>query len=179
VRDGRYERIVWDTAPAGDTLRLLELPYKLLSHLKMAPRIYMQMRDSLNLDQAPFTTIIEGWSQLSAEVAGWFRDPENVAFVLVTIPEALGVYQSRRLVDQFAEFGLNVRHMIINHVVETADCEFHRQRQAMQTPYLEMLAADYGERMSLIRIPEQAWEVKGVARLQAVEDLLFGGSSTF
>ena len=49
VRDGRHEMIVWDTAPAGDTLRLLELPYRLFSHLKLAPRIYLQVRDNVTV----------------------------------------------------------------------------------------------------------------------------------
>ena len=33
VKDGRYDLIVWDTAPAGDTLRLLDLPYKFIETL--------------------------------------------------------------------------------------------------------------------------------------------------
>ncbi|MBN1317446.1 MAG: ArsA family ATPase, partial [Anaerolineales bacterium] len=153
VRDGRYEMVIWDTAPAGDTLRLLELPYKLLSHLKMAPRIYLRVRDNLNLDKTPFSEIIEGWSKLSGEIVDWFREPDNVSFVLVTVPEALGVYQSRRLVDQFARFGLDIRHMIINRVVVEADCDFHRERQTMQLPYLELLRGEYGQRMELVEVP--------------------------
>jgi len=173
IRDDRYERIVWDTAPAGETLRLLELPYKFLSHLRTAPRVYLQVRDSLKLDQVPFTSIIEGWSKLSEEIASWFRDPGNVAFVLVTIPEALGVYQSRRLVDQLAQFGLGIRHMIINHVITHPDCEFHRQRQAMQAPYIRTLHDEYADRMEIVQIPARPWEVKGVARLREMERILF------
>lgn len=173
VRDDQYDMIIWDTAPAGDTLRLLELPYKLLSHLKMAPRVYLKVRDNLRLDQVPFADIIQGWSQLSEEIADWFRDPGNVSFVLVTIPEALGVYQSRRLVSQFARFGIHIRHMIINHVVTEPDCDFHRQRQAMQEPYLELLEREYGRQMALVQIPARPWEVKGITRLREIEQVLF------
>lgn len=176
IRSGPYEMIVWDTAPAGDTLRLLELPYKLLSHLRMAPRVYMQVRDTLKLDRTPFSEIIAGWSELSREIADWFRDPDNVAFVLVTIPEALGVYQSRRLVNQLAQFGLDVGHIIVNHVILEPDCEFHRQRQAMQAPYLAMLDEEYGERMSLVSVPARPYEVKGVSRLREIERALFADS---
>jgi len=176
VRDSRYDMIVWDTAPAGDTLRLLELPYKFLSHLRMAPRVYLQVRDSLKLDQVPFTEIIEGWSKLSEEISNWFRNPDNVAFVLVTIPEALGVYQSRRLVEQLARFGLQVRHIIINQVIIEPDCEFHRQRQAMQAPYLRLLSQEYAGRMEMAQIPARPWEVKGVARLREMGEVLFKDS---
>jgi len=173
VRDDRYEMIVWDTAPAGDTLRLLEMPHKLFSHLKFAPRIYLQVRDNLKLDRVPFGEIIEGWSKLSGEITDWFRNPDSVTFVLVTIPEALGVYQSRRLVGQFAHYGLDIRHMIINQVVSEAECEFHRQRQAMQAPYLDLLTSEFAGRMELVRVPAQPWEVKGVARLREIEQILF------
>jgi len=176
IKSGRYEMIVWDTAPAGDTLRLLELPYKLLSHLKMAPRIYMRVRDNLKLDQVPFSQIIEDWSQLSGEIADWFRNPKHVAFVMVTIPEALGVYQSRRLVGQFAQFGLDIQHMIINHVIQRPDCDFHRQRQAMQAPYLQLLQDEYHGRMALVQIPAHPYEIKGIARLQEIERILFDGA---
>lgn len=177
VRDGRHEMIVWDTAPAGDTLRLLELPYRLFSHLKLAPRIYLQVRDNLKLDKVPFGEIIERWGKLSGEITNWFRTPDNVVFVLVTIPEALGVYQSRRLVGQFAHYGLNIRHMIINQVVLEADCEFHRQRQAMQAPYLDLLTNEFAGRMGLVRVPARPWEVKGVARLREIEQILFDGDA--
>ena len=173
VRDDRYEMIVWDTAPAGDTLRLLEMPHKLFSHLKLAPRIYLQVRDNLKLDRVPFGEIIEGWSKLSGEITDWFRNPDSVTFVLVTIPEALGVYQSRRLVGQFAHYGLDIRHMVINQVVSEAECEFHRQRQAMQAPYLDLLTSEFAGRMELVRVPAQPWEVKGVARLREIEQILF------
>ncbi len=173
VRDDRYEMIVWDTAPAGDTLRLLEMPHKLFSHLKLAPRIYLQVRDNLKLDRVPFGEIIEGWSKLSGEITDWFRNPDSVTFVLVTIPEALGVYQSRRLVGQFAHYGLDIRHMIINQVVSEAECEFHRQRQAMQAPYLDLLTSEFAGRMELVRVPAQPWEVKGVTRLREIEQILF------
>ena len=38
--EGRYRRIVWDTAPLGQTLALLGTPSLLARHLRMAPRVY-------------------------------------------------------------------------------------------------------------------------------------------
>jgi len=173
VRDGRYDLVVWDTAPAGDTLRLLELPYRFLSHLRLAPRIYLNVRDKLQLGQVPFLELIDSWRQLSQEIANWFRDPDHAEFVLVTIPEALGVYQARRLVAEFDRLGLTIRHLIVNHVITGADSEFLRRRQAMQRPYLELLAEEYDGRMTITRLPLLAEEVKGVERLARLEERLF------
>ncbi len=175
VRGGRYDLIVWDTAPAGDTLRLLGLPERFIEHLRVAPRVYLEVKDTFNLSRTPFTEIIESWKELAREVTQFFSDPDNVAFILVTIPEALGVYQSRRVIKDFKKHGLDVRHMIINDVVrDHHDCDFLQQRAEMQRPYLEMLKDEYGDQMTLVELPLLPYEVKGVERLKDVEQILFG-----
>ncbi len=128
VRDERYDMIVWDTAPAGDTLRLLDLPGRFLQHLRAAPCVYLKAQDLLGLSKTPFLDLIGEWTKLSEEIARFFRDPANVAFVLVTIPEALGVYQSRRVMRELQPHGLAVRHIIVNGVITQPNGDFLRQR---------------------------------------------------
>lgn len=173
VRDGNYDIVVWDTAPAGDTLRLLDLPHRFLEHLRTAPRIYLGVRDKLRLKQAPFLELIGSWRELAEEITGFFQDPANTAFVMVTIPEALGVYQTRRLFDDFGRFGLKVRHLIINHVIADVDSGFLRARREMQSPYIQELRTQYGQRMDVIEVPEFPHEIKGVEKLETVERFLF------
>lgn len=174
VQDGGYDVIIWDTAPAGATLRLLDLPYKFLQHLRAAPRIYLGVRDKLRLKRTPFLELINSWSELAEEITRFFKDPANTAFILVAIPEALGVYQTRRLVGEFARFGLAVRHLIVNHVITDPDSDFLRARQAMQVPYIQLLHEEYGQRMGIIQVPEFAHEIKGVEKLRVLEKVLFG-----
>ncbi len=173
VQDGRYDLIIWDTAPAGDTLRLLGLPQQFLQHLRMAPKIYLGVRDTFNLKKTPFLELIQSWSELSEEVMSFFRDPANTEFVLVTIPEALGVYQARRLVGEFAQFGLDIRYLVINQVIEQPDCPFHEKRAAMQRPYIELLKQEYDGQLELIQLPAFAREMKGIERLKILEQVLF------
>ena len=173
VRDGRYDLVVWDTAPAGDTLRLLELPYKFLSHLRVAPKMYLGVRDKLGLSKVPFLELIDSWKELSQEITGFIRDPANTEFVLVTIPEALGVYQARRVVEELAHLGLDVHHLIVNHVIAQADAEFLQRRQAMQRPYLDLLVQEYGQRMAITQLPLFADEMKGTTQLKKIEKILF------
>jgi arsenite-transporting ATPase len=176
IRDGRYDMIIWDTAPAGDTLRLLGLPGRFIEHLRSAPRIYLELQDTFKLSEMPFLDIIESWRKLSEETTRFFSDPANVEFILVTIPEALGVYQSRRVIGELAKHGLDVHFIVINDVILDPDCDFHRRRMEMQIPYIEMLGNEYGDHMKLIRLPLLPYEVKGVERLREVERFLFGES---
>jgi arsenite-transporting ATPase len=175
IRDGRYDLIVWDTAPAGDTLRLLGLPQRFIEHLRVAPRVYLEVQDTFHLSKTPFLEIIESWKELAHQTTHFFSDPDNVEFIMVTIPEALGVYQSRRVIRDLEKHGLNVRYMIINDVIVEPDCDFHRQRMEMQRPYVEMLDDEYSTAMVLIQLPLLPYEVKGVERLREVEGLLFWG----
>lgn len=175
IKDGSYDLIVWDTAPAGDTLRLLELPYKFIAHLRIAPKVYLQVRDAFKLKKVPFLDIIEGWKALAEEVTNFMRDPHNTEFILVTIPEGLGVYQARRLVKEFRRFGLDIHYLLVNNVVKNADSEFNRQRMEMQSKYIKMLADEYADGMKLIQVPLFPYEMKGVESLRELEKVLFAG----
>jgi arsenite-transporting ATPase len=173
VRSGEYDAIVWDTAPAGDTLRLLELPHKFLSHLRVAPRVYLGVRDKLRLKQTPFLDLIASWRELAQDITSFFRDPDNAAFVMVTIPEALGVYQTQRLFGEFAQFGLTVRHLIVNHVITHSDSSFLTARRDMQAPYIRQLEQEYGDQVPITKVPEFPFEIKGVAKLRTLKSQLF------
>ena len=85
-----YERIVWDTAPAGQTLGLLRMPSIVNEHLKPAPRIYSRLKASRKTKRSVLD-VIKGWEELSNKDMEFLRS--DVEFNLVTIPEALAVRQ--------------------------------------------------------------------------------------
>ena len=188
VQSGAYDRVVWDTAPAGHTLRLLQLPGVFLDHLEAATKFYMnlystfdKLKASVKLQGGKRTLleIIAGWRELSRQVINFIRDPENVANLLVTIPEALGVRQTERIVRELEENGLSVHAMVVNYVIANADCDFHRRRQAMQRRYWKILKERYGRKIPLIATPLSAEEIKGVAQIRRFEKILFMNGSVW
>ena len=182
VESGKYGRVVWDTAPAGHTLRLLHLPQLFLNHLEAAARFYMNLYGALEKvartvrlkkSKRTILQIIEGWKDLSQKVLDFIRDREKTAYVVVTIAEALGVRLTERLLKDFDEFHLTVGHLIVNYLVQEADCDFHRQRQAMQRKYLKTLNDKYRRKMSLVEVPLLPYEVRGVKRIAQMAEILF------
>ena len=178
----RYDRIVWDTAPAGHTLRLLQLPQLFLNHLEAAVKFYVNLYGTfekisstvrLKKSKRTLLQIIEGWKELSQKVLDFIRNKETTAFLLVTIAEALGVHQTERILKDFDAFHLDVRYLVINNLVKNADCAFHRQRQAMQRKYVKFLREAYGQRMTLVELPLLPYEVRGTRRISRVSNLLF------
>jgi len=182
VENGQYELVVWDTAPAGHTLRLLHLPQIFLKHLEAATKFYMnlysyleKLKDTVRLKKGKrsLLEIISGWEDLAEKVVRFIRDPEKSEFILVTIPEALGVKQTERIISDFDEYQLKVNHLIINYVIQEADCDFHKKRQEMQQAYIQQLTDRYSHRIQLIETPLFPHEIKGVKRIGQISDILF------
>ena len=182
VESGQYELVVWDTAPAGHTLRLLHLPQIFLKHLEAATKFYMnlysyfdKLKESVKFKKGKksLLEIISGWEDLAEKVVNFIRDPEKTEFIVVTIPEALGVKQTERILKDFDEYQLKVNHLIVNYVIQEADCEFHRVRREMQQSYIGILEKQYSHRIQLIEVGLSACEIKGVERIKKVADILF------
>ena len=72
-RRGDYESIVWDTAPLGQTLALLETPPMLARHLKLAPRIYSRLKLG-KASREPILDIIGRWQKLSVDNIRFLQD---------------------------------------------------------------------------------------------------------
>ena len=182
VESGQYELVVWDTAPAGHTLRLLHLPQIFLRHLEAATKFYMnlysyfeKLKENVKFKKGKksLLEIISGWEGLAEKVVNFIRDPEKTEFIVVTIPEALGVKQTERILKDFDEYQLKVNHLIVNYVIQEADCEFHRVRREMQQSYIEILKNQYSHRILLIEVGLSACEIKGVERIKKVANILF------
>jgi arsenite-transporting ATPase len=187
VESARYERVIWDTAPAGHTLRLLHLPQLFLNHLEAAARFYVNLYGALEKiastarlkkSKRTLLQIIEGWKELSQKVLDFICDGRRTSFVIVTIAEALGVRLTERVLKDFEIFHLRVPHLIINNLVQEADCAFLRQRWSMQRKYVNLLREAYGQRMALIEVPLLPYEVRGVKGITQVSDILFPGHQT-
>jgi arsenite-transporting ATPase len=182
VESAQYDLVVWDTAPAGHTLRLLHLPQIFLKHLEAATKFYMnlysyfeKLKDNVKLKKGKrsLLEIINGWQDLAEKVVNFIRDPEKSDFIIVTIPEALGVRQTERIIKDFDEYQLKVNHLIINYVIQEADCNFHKIRKEMQQNYIQILEKQYSSRIGLIELPLMPQEVKGVERIKRISEILF------
>jgi arsenite-transporting ATPase len=182
VEGGQYDLVVWDTAPAGHTLRLLHLPQIFLKHLEAATKFYMNLysyfekiKESVKLKKGKrsLLEIISGWEDLAEKVVNFIRDPQKSDFIIVTIPEALGVRQTARIIKDFDEYQLKVNHLIINYVIQEADCDFHRIRKEMQQSYIQILERQYSQRIGLIELPLMPQEIKGVERINTISEILF------
>ncbi len=136
---------------------------------------FEKLKETVKLQKGKRTLleIISSWEALALKIVDFIRDQEKSEFIIVTIPEGLGVKQTERIISDFDQYELSVNHMIINNVVKEADCPFHQARKAMQTDYITILEDRYGKRIKLIQVPLAPHEIKGVERIEQVSEILF------
>jgi len=165
----RYQHILWDTAPLGQTLALLAMPTLLAEHLRIAPRIYSQLRASVERKETVMQ-VIRGWQQLAAACLEFLR--RDVRFSMVTIPEALAVAQLDSVIGELQRHGLSLHRLIVNNVVQLADSAFLTRKAEQQRPHLERLRQRYGS-LPLVEIPLFSEEPRGIEQLRTVGRLLW------
>ena len=168
---GTYQNIIWDTAPLGQTLSLLEMPALLGEHLRMAPRIYSRLKLGRH-SREPMLDILKRWEMLSATNVDFLRN--EVHFTMVTIPEALAVAQLESVFQELGRYGLAVKRIIVNNVVMSPDSEFLRTKARQQEQYLKHIRAKYGNLM-IIELPMFPQEVRGPQKLGEVQKILIQG----
>jgi arsenite-transporting ATPase len=168
-RRGRYDTIVWDTAPLGQTLTLLQTPALLGNHLRMAPRIYSKLKLGRR-SREPVLDILKRWEELSAENMDFLRNEVN--FTMVTIPEALAVEQLEGIFHELNKYGLKVKQLIINNVVKAQESDFLLTKARQQQEYLEHIYDKYSD-LKIVELPMFPYELKGLERLREVGKILF------
>lgn len=183
-RGSKYDAIVWDTAPAGGTLSLIKLQDKFYRHLGEASKLYLRVRTALEIltrgraKRDPLS-IIEDWRRLAGDVLSMLKDRKTTA-ILVTIPESLGVSQTRRVVDELKGYGLRPSAVILNYIVDekaSLSSEFYRKRREMQMEYVREMERLYEGSMEIVTLPLLPFEVKGLEALEEVSCLLFSPPS--
>lgn len=166
---GSYDAIIWDTAPLGQTLALLQTPAMLVEHLRLAPRIYSGLKIGRS-SREPVLDILKRWQKLSADNIDFLRD--EVRFSMVTIPEALAFEQLEDIFRELDKFGFRVERLIVNNVVKADDSEFLRARAEQQKRYLDKIYSRYSD-IEIIELPMHPCEIKGLDRLKKIESSLF------
>ena len=170
---GQFEKIVWDTAPAGQTLGLLRMPSMVNEHLKAAPRIYSSLI-ATGPRKRSVLGVIKAWQELSDNDMEFLK--KEVELNLVTIAEALAVRQIDGILAELQNYGLRINNLIINQVVEEPDSPFLQSKARMQQTYIAELERKYSSKFTILPLfPD---EIKGTEKLKDVARRLFDSRAT-
>ncbi|XP_047336437.1 ATPase GET3A-like [Impatiens glandulifera] len=175
-----YSVIVFDTAPTGHTLRLLQFPStlekglaKMMSLKNKFGGLLSQMTRMFGVDdefgEDALLGRLEGMKYIIEQVNKQFKDPELTTFVCVCIPEFLSLYETERLVQELTKFEIDTHNIIINQVLydeEGTESRLLKARMRMQQKYLDQFYMLYDD-FHITKLPLLPEEVCGVEALKS------------
>ncbi len=178
IESGSFEKYVVDMAPSGHALRLISSPAVLDQWIKAAARMrwkyrYMVTRFSGTYQQDGADYLLVNLKKTVKKIDKLFRDYTRSEFIPVCIPEAMSNAETGRLVSSLSDFGITVKQLIINNVMESVgDCIFCKERKKGQKKHIERIEETYPN-LNKVRIPLFAHEISGLDRLIEVSRYLF------
>ena len=84
----------------------------------------------------------------------------------------MAILETERLVKNLNKYGLKVKQLVVNNVLELRDCEFCRERSNAQEEYIKQIRRKFSQLKTTI-IPLQPREVKGTRALNNFKEFLF------
>ncbi len=185
IQNPEYDIVVFDTAPTGHTLKLLQLPELTQSWLFRL----IKMRRRLGGLMGGFKSLFGGGSELDEQDAfdklEELRDQVEIArthlsnneeteFVAVTIPTIMAIWETERLIRALFEVAFPITRIYINQLQpENPDCSYCKNRYTEQLKNIEKIKDLYDE-FDLHEIPSFEYEIRGVAHLRKLANILYG-----
>ena len=128
IESGTYDVIVFDTAPTGHTLKLLQLPEimqiglnkieswqsTLWNYWDMVKTVGTQNPAHLKRQVA---SRIRTYKYGIEKVGAMLKDSQRTAFVVVCIAEYLSISESQRLLQELAKHKVNATHVVVNQLI--------------------------------------------------------------
>lgn len=157
-----WDAVVFDTAPTGHTMRLLELPMDWSQQIDV--KVFASVEGNAADDVA---------KQRFGQVIEMMRDPQQSTFAFVMYPESTPILEAWRAAQELATVGIQPGLVVANLVIPPDQVTpFAQARRNMQVKYL----AEIRERFAVpvLEIPLQPQEVKGLEMLTELGELSYG-----
>ena len=158
-----WDAVVFDTAPTGHTLRLLELPVDWSKQIDVKVFASVDATAADDVAKARFGKVIDMMS-----------DPEQSTFAFVMYPEATPILEAWRAAQELGTVGIHPGLVVANMVIppEQTTTPFVQSRRVMQEKYLKEIAKRF--RVPLVQIPLLPGEIKGLKILTELGEQMYG-----
>lgn len=160
---GDWDVVVFDTAPTGHTLRMLELPMDWSKQIDV--KVFASVDTAVADDVA---------KQRFADVIDMMRNPQRSTFAFVMYPESTPIIEAYRASQELSTLEIPTGLAVANFVIpeEQANTPFTQSRRAMQAHYL----AEIQDRFDtpLLTIPLLSQEIQGLTLLTELGQQIYG-----
>jgi len=176
MQDTEHDKLVFDTAPTGHTLRELSMPFDWSGYLANQITHRRELSEALGFvyDEGMIQDLNKEKERYDNAVKG-LADQTISAFNLVLLPEKMPIEETARAVEDLGKFGIHVPALIINEVIPPEVLQgnwFLERRRATQERYLVEIDERFG---SLVKrqVPLFESDVFGVDSLRKIGGHLY------
>lgn len=167
---GDYGLYVFDTAPTGHLLRFLRMPGLIRQWIERALKLLLKYRKAAGSEKLVLEMI--GLSKKVKKIERLFSDPKQSECVAVTIPEAMPVLETERLLLELAKLKFPCRHVAVNMVQGKNDCSFCSSRIRNQEVHMRRIRV-WNSGRAIATLPLWPRPVRGLKMLEEVSQVLF------
>ena len=179
-----YSHVIFDTAPTGQTLRLLSLPEQMTTWVQslIGKRHKLNVLNRMwrNVAGAAAATPETGADRVLAALEvrkAKFETARRVltaqsttCFVFVLLPERLPILETERAVSTLEKYGIPVGAIIVNRVLpDHADGAFLERRRQREATYVDQIARTF-DRYPQLHLGLQETDVVGLDGLRRLLD---------
>lgn len=159
----RYDVIVFDTAPTGHTLRLLELPMDWSKQIQMKAGMNTEISQEDKIQKEKFDKVIE-----------MMKDSNKTTFAFVMYPEKTPIIEAYRASKELQSAGIETQMVVANLIIpkEQATTTFFKNRRNMQEKYLVEIENTFNK-SKIIKVPMYDREIKGLNMLKEISENIF------
>ena len=186
---GKYDRIIVDCAPTGETLSLLKLPELLSWYVeKFSPvgrtmtRVLTPVAKLRYRMQLPDEAAMDEFGQLYGKLVmlqDLLKNPGTSRVRLVCIPEKMVVEETRRSYMYLNLYHYPVDTVFINRILpEDTGSSFMKGWQQIQKGYLEELESVFTD-LTITRIPWYPSEIRGMEAVRRLSEEVLGDRDLF
>ncbi len=158
-----WKAVVFDTAPTGHALRLLELPVDWSKQIDI--KAFASVDTTAADDKA---------KQRFGKVIDMMKDPAQSTFSFVMYPESTPILEAYRASQELAGLDIHTGMVVANYIIpeEQVDSAFVHSRRAMQSKYLKEISKKFN--VPVVQIPLLPQEIKGLEMLSELGEKLYG-----
>lgn len=167
--DAGYDFVVFDTAPTGHTIRLLELPVDWSKHIEESAKGGGQTCigpvESIKSSQEKYDRATE-----------MLRNNNATDFVFVVQPEETPIEEAERSAKELGKIGIDASFIIVNGILPAEECThpFFKKRKEMQDKYLEIIENKFNVEKRYMELLDD--EVSGLDSLKFIGKKIFSDS---
>jgi len=184
-KEGRYDVIVLDCAPTGESLRFVSMPTTMswyMQHIFPVQRGVLKAVRPIANRVAPFklppdsyfSSVKELFGRIEG-IDGLLSDPKVTSVRLVTNAEKMVVRETQRAFVYFSLHGLTVDQVLVNRLLpEELEDSFFKEWQVSQARFVKEIEA-YFAPVPLRRVPLFRHEIVGLNRIRELARELFPG----